>query len=143
MNKTAVSVIASVMISALSGCSTRTVDLSSGGPIYKSSRFGSKESVREIEYRAPDGSYVRLVGYTSDLAEGLSVVAYSAAKGAVEGASGGMQPGAASLLGGMKIPAGTKLVQRGGSVFLAPVDDPSSPQPEIDIGSVTNKPPTK
>lgn len=131
MKKTLLASCCALLSAALSGCSTRTVDLTSGGPIYKSTRFGSKESVKEIEYRAPDGSYLRLIGYTSDLAEGLSVVAYSAARGAVEGASGGAKPGASGFLGG--IPAGTKLVQRGNAVFLAPVDDPSVPHPEIEV----------
>lgn len=100
------------------GCTTRTAQTPDGRVIYKSTRVGNKEAIKRVEYRDPDGSVFILEGYSSDQVEGMGIIAEAAARGAVQGMTGGAG-GAVPL---SSIPAGMKMV---------PKDDPSKPQPEI------------
>lgn len=70
------------------GCATRTAQTPDGRVIYKSTRFGNKESIKRVEYRAPDGSVFILEGYSGDQVEGLGIVAEASARGVVQGMTG-------------------------------------------------------
>lgn len=107
-----------IALALLAGCSTRTAQTPDGRVLYKSTRFGNKESIRRVEYRAPDGSVFILEGFAGDQVEGLGIVTEAAARGAVQGLTGQ----AGGLAKPATIPEGMKVV---------PKDDPSKPQPEI------------
>lgn len=106
------------LLAIAAGCTTRTAQTPDGKVIYKSTRFGNKEAIKRVEYRAPDGSLFILEGYSSDQVEGMGIVAEAAARGAVQGMTGG--GGSAVPLS--SIPVGMKMV---------PKDDPSKPQLEV------------
>lgn len=93
---------------ALAGCTTRTAKTPDGRVIYTSTRFGNKEAIRRVEYRAPDGSVFILEGYASDQVEGLGIVTEAAARGAVQGLTG-----------------------QASALKLVPKDDPSTIKQEI------------
>lgn len=98
-----------ILLAAIAcGCSTRTAQTPDGRVLYKSTRFGNKESIRRVEYRAPDGSVFILEGFAGDQVEGLGIVTEAAARGAVQGLTG-----------------------QGSAMKIVPKDDPSKPQPEV------------
>lgn len=115
-----------VLAFLLFGCSSRTVTAPDGALLFKSSRLGVKEAIKEFEYSTPAGARVVLKGYSSDQVEALVAVTEAAVRAAINSAA----PGAGSL-GGLgtqstnavpSIPPGYKLVLK---------DDPSVPQLEI------------
>lgn len=73
----------------IAGCTTRTAQTPDGKVIYKSTRFGNKEAIKRVEYRGADGVVFILEGYSSDQVEGMGIVAEAAARGAVQGMTGG------------------------------------------------------
>lgn len=77
------------LLAIAAGCTTRTAQTPDGKVIYKSTRFGNKEAIKRVEYRAPDGSVFILDGYSSDQVEGMGIIAEAAARGAVQGMTGG------------------------------------------------------
>lgn len=97
-----------LLVAVACGCSTRTAQTPDGRVLYKSTRFGNKESIRRVEYRAPDGSVFILEGFAGDQVEGLGIVTEAAARGAVQGLTG-----------------------QGSSLKVVPKDDASKPQPEV------------
>ncbi len=107
-------VILLTLLAVTAGCTTRTASTPDGWVLYKSTRFGNKEAIKRVEYRGKDGSVFILEGYASDQVEGLGIIAESAARGAVQGITGGAGGG---------VPAGMKLV---------PKDDPSKPHLEVE-----------
>lgn len=64
--------------------------------IYKSTRVGNKEAIKRVEYRGADGAVFILEGYASDQVEGLGIVTEAAARGAVQGLTGGAGTAGAS-----------------------------------------------
>lgn len=94
-----------ILATALAGCTTRTLTLPGGGT-YKSTRFGNKETMRRVEYVSPKGERFILEGFAGDQVEGLGVVTEAAARGAVQGLTGQYK--------------------------LAPRNDASTPQPELE-----------
>lgn len=91
---------------ALCGCTTRTLTLPDGREVYKSTRFGNKESIKRVEYRGAKGEIFVLEGYDSDQVQAIGIAAEAAARGAVSGLTGGYK--------------------------LAPKNDASEPQLELD-----------
>lgn len=120
MNKSApIALVAAIGI--LTACTSRTFTLPDGSPIYKSHRFGNRESIKRVEYRSKDGSVFIMEGYGSDQVEAIAAGVEAGARGAVQGLMGGTtaKPMSASTAA---VPDGFKLV---------PKDDPSKPQLEI------------
>lgn len=91
---------------AFCGCTTRTLTMPDGREVYKSTRFGNKESIKRVEYRSAKGEVFILEGYDSDQVQAIGIAAEAAARGAVSGLTGGYK--------------------------LAPKNDQSEPQPEIE-----------
>lgn len=109
-------IIAFLAVLTLSaGCSVRTATLPDGRVLYKSSRFGTKEQIKHVEFRSAGGDVFVMDGYAGDQVEALGVVTEAAVKGAVSAAV----PGAGLL----SVPPGYK---------LAPKDDPSVPKLELE-----------
>lgn len=111
-----------IALAVMAGCATRTAQTPDGKVLYKSTRFGNKEGIKRVEYRGADGAVFILEGYSSDQVEGMGIIAEAAARGAVQGITGGA--GGASV---RSIPEGMKLV---------PKDDPSKPQLELNPGDL-------
>jgi hypothetical protein len=76
----------------IAGCTTRTAQTPDGKVIYKSTRFGNKEAIKRVEYHGADGVVFILEGYSADQVEGMSIIAESAARGAVQGMTGQVKP---------------------------------------------------
>lgn len=112
------SILLIACIALVQACTTRTAQTPDGKVLYKSTRFGNKEAIKRVEYRGADGAVFILEGYSSDQVEGMGIVAEAAARGAVQGLTGG----GGSALSGSAVPAGMKLV---------PKDDPSTPKLEV------------
>ncbi len=132
-----VAIAVTVTLACLVGCSARKAMTPDGRVLYKSTRFGNRESIKRVEYRGPDGAVFIMEGFSGDQVEGMSMVAEASARGAVQGITGGA--GGASALrsapqvgnAAWTVPEGMKAVQRGSDVVLIPKDDPSVPQYEI------------
>jgi hypothetical protein len=65
------------------GCTIREVATPDGKILYKSTRFGNKETIGSIEYTFPDGSRFVLKGFGSDQVSALGVVTEAAVKAAI------------------------------------------------------------
>ena len=76
----------SVMVLLLAGlgCSTRTVMLPDGSVLYKSTRFGTSETIKELEFTTADGSKIIIKGYGGDQVEALTAVTEAAVRSAVK-----------------------------------------------------------
>ena len=126
----------SCVVLALTGCSTRSLVTPDGKYLFRSERLGNREQIKELVYRTPDGAEFVMRGYSSDQVEALAAVTEAAVRGAVMSVNpaAAAAPGlvSATNLGQWKVPAGKKAVQRGDSLVLVPVDDPSTPVPEIE-----------
>lgn len=70
------------------GCATRTISI--GGATYKSTRFGNKEQIGEVEVRQGTNVFI-LRGYRADQVEAIGIAAEAAARGAVSGMTGGLK----------------------------------------------------
>lgn len=114
---------------AVAGCSTRSLVTPDGRAIFRSSRLGTTEQVKEVRYRTKDGAEFTLRGYSSDQVEALAAVTEAAVRAAISSQN---PSGAGFNLGQFVVPAGMKAIQRGRSVVLVPTDDPSQPTPEIE-----------
>lgn len=112
-------ILASVV---LAGCTTREATLPDGRVLYRSARFATNEKLKRVEFRGADGSYFLIEGYGGNQTDAIGIAAEAAARGAVNGITGGAT---AMRSGPPAVPPGYKLV---------PKDDPSSAQPEIDPG---------
>ena len=73
------------LLLSITSCTTRTVTLPDGRVVYKSSRFGNKESIKRFEFSASDGTRIVIEGYSGDQVEALGIVTKAAVEGAVEG----------------------------------------------------------
>ncbi len=71
------------LIGCGSGCTVREITTPDGKILYKSTRFGNKETIGSIEYVFPDGSRFVLRGYGSDQVSALGVVTEAAVKAAI------------------------------------------------------------
>lgn len=65
-------------------CSSRVVMLPDGSVLYKSTRFGTSETIKEIEFVSADGSKIIIKGYGGDQVEALTAVTDAAVKAAVK-----------------------------------------------------------
>lgn len=76
-----------ILILALIGCgnacTVREIATPDGKVLYKSTRFGNKETIGSIEYVFPDGSRFVLKGFGSDQVSALGVVTEAAVKAAI------------------------------------------------------------
>jgi hypothetical protein len=68
------------------GCTIREIATPDGKILYKSTRFGNKETIGSIEYVFPDGSKFVLKGFGSDQVSALGVVTEAAVRAAVSSA---------------------------------------------------------
>jgi len=100
-------------------CSTRKATLPDGRVLYQSSRFGTKEQIKHVEFRSAQGDVFVLDGYASDQVEALGVVTEAAVKAAVSS----MVPVPSTRSGPPAVPSGYKIV---------PKDDPSTPRLEVE-----------
>lgn len=104
------------------GCTTRTATLPDGRVIYKSARFATDEKMKRVEFRSAGGDVFVMEGYSGNQTDAIGIAVEAAVKGALAGSTGGAS---AVRSGPPVVPPGYKLV---------PVDDPSEPKPEIEIG---------
>jgi hypothetical protein len=109
----------SIIILLACSCSTRRATLPDGRVLYESTRIGTKEQVKHVEFRSASGDVFIMDGYASDGVEALGIVTEAAVRGAV----GSVVPSPLAGAGQRGIPAGFKLV---------PKDDPSTAKPEIE-----------
>lgn len=125
-----IAIIIAGLTAILCGCSTRSFVTPDGKVLFRSERLGTKEQVREIVYRTPDGAEFVMKGYSSDQVEALAAVTEAAVKAAISSMNpaAGLSTRTASAPAAAAIPPGYKLV---------PSNDPSRPQPEIVQGTDT------
>lgn len=71
---------ATISLCVFCGCTTREITI--GGSHYKSSRFGNKEAISEIEFRRGDEVFI-VRGWKSDQVEAIGIAVEAAARGAV------------------------------------------------------------
>ena len=69
-------------IIAFCGCTIREIRI--GEYTYKSTRFGNKEQIGQIELEHPDGTFFRVRAFSSDQVSALGVVTEAAVSAAMK-----------------------------------------------------------